>query len=380
MQTPPSKRSLQFGSPSPSSQSPSNSKKSLLMGYVLDVSAILKGYYFYIQLQNEASNVVQIPVYNEKIHQTFMNFGASGDPVKIEVYMQDDGSMRLSTHGHAYPASLAEVGFSLNSSLKQKIQIDKVSRPTEIKNLRKINIHGNKEKFTLRGRIDMGPEEAEEIDTTFGTKKIKKDIEIIDITGKVEFHVFSNRLNEMQNGLCYELTSLTLNDYGGTHMRTTRESSITLIEQIEGLPPPSLKPSASQTYTIVGFDSYTNERIFYYCKKCRKEIPIVDEQNIPDWIVCPAYKCNTRTRTRNLKIYGACDVNFVTGKDEDLWVAVLPKIMEVICGGDPIKSLAQIIGAVEKVGECDITVEKGKVEEIRFANLENKENNGNNKK
>ena len=61
----------------------------------------------------------------------------------------------------------------MNSSLKQKIQIEKVSRPFDIKDLRKIDICGNKEKLTLRGQIDIGPEEPEELDTTFGKKKIK---------------------------------------------------------------------------------------------------------------------------------------------------------------------------------------------------------------
>ena len=374
MQTPPSKRALDFGSPSQSpspSQSSSSSKKVLVVGYVLDVTAIMKGYYFYIQLQDDADNAALIPVYNSKIHPTFTQFEASGDPIKVEVFKQDDGKMKVGSYGHAYPAAPTEVCFPLNSSLKKTIQLERMSRRITIKDLKMINARVNKEKFTVKGRVNLGPEDPCLIQTAYGEKYIKKDIEIEDASGKIEFHIFSNRLEEFQHCGCYELTNLQLSDYQGIHLGLTRDSIITLIEELKGLPPPLLKPSSKKTYRIVGFDSYTNERIFYYCKKCRKEIPITDDQNIPLWLLCPAYKCNTRNRTTNMTLQGACDVNIFVGKNEDIWVSVLPKIMEQICR-DEIKNVGQVISAIESVGECRLTVEKGKVEEIKFGKEDEK--------
>ena len=363
MQTP-TKRSLSFGSPS-SSRSPSESKKTTVVGYVLDTSVVMKGFYFYVQLQDSETNVVQIPVYNAKIHQTISNFEASGDPVKLEVYKQEDGKLKVGSYSHVYPASPRDITFSINSSLKETIQLEKASRKISVKDLRRINARINKEKFTLKGRINLGPDEPREIDTQYGTKMIKKDIEVEDITGKIDFHLFSNRLEEIQHGSSYELTSLLLSDYGGTHVSTTRDSTITLIEPLKGLPPPVLKPSSRTTYTIDGFESFTNERLFIYCKKCHKEIPIEDAQKKADWMTCPAFKCGTRNKTKGLSVFGACDVNFAANKDEYLWVAVLPRILAKILNKD-VTDVKQITDAIENVGECEITVERGVLEEIRF--------------
>ena len=75
----------------------------------------------------------------------------------------------------------------------------------------------------------MGSEEPQEITTPYGNK-IKRDIDVQDLTGSIPIHIFTNRLDEVQNN----------------------------------------------------FDSYNNERIFWYCKKCKKEIPIADETSDRD--------------------------------------------------------------------------------------------------
>ena len=367
MQTPPSKRALSFGSPSPSrsSASPGESKKTVVVGYVLDTSVVMKGFYFYVQLQDSENNVVQIPVYNAKIHQTLSNFQASGDPVKLEVYQQEDGKLKVGSYSQVYPAYPREVCFSINSSLKESIQLEKASRTISVKDLRRINARINKEKFTLKGRVNLGPDEPCEIDTQYGTKMIKRDIEIEDVTGKIDLHLFTNRLGEVQHGSSYELTSLLLSDYGGSHVSTTRESTIKVIDSLKGLPPPVLKPSSRSTYTIDGFESFANERLFFYCKKCHKEIPIVDAQSQAEWITCPAFKCSARNKTKNLRVCGACDVNFAANNNENLWVAVLPRILAKILQAD-ITDVKQITDAVENVGQCQITIERGVLEEIIF--------------
>ena len=151
MQTP-TKRSLSFGSPS-SSRSPSESKKTTVVGYVLDTSVVMKGFYFYVQLQDSETNVVQIPVYNAKIHQTISNFEASGDPVKLEVYKQEDGKLKVGSYSHVYPASPRDITFSINSSLKETIQLEKASRKISVKDLRRIMRGSIRKSSLLKGEL-----------------------------------------------------------------------------------------------------------------------------------------------------------------------------------------------------------------------------------
>ena len=135
MQTTPAKRSLDFSYGTPS---PSESKKAVVAGYILDVTSIMKGYYFYIQFQDQADNVVQMPVYNSKIQKTLSNFEASSDPVKIEVLVANDGKLKMGSNSQAYASSSSEVGFALNCSLKKTIQLDKLSQSIVVKDLMRI--------------------------------------------------------------------------------------------------------------------------------------------------------------------------------------------------------------------------------------------------
>ena len=115
MQTTPSKskRSLTFQSPS---QSPS-SKREIQIGYILDVTSILKkGSYYCIQFQNEENNAESLIVYNCKIHQSLQHFEGSGDPVKLQVLRQND-TLKVGSFCHVYQAFPSDVAFPLNSSL-----------------------------------------------------------------------------------------------------------------------------------------------------------------------------------------------------------------------------------------------------------------------
>ena len=81
-------------------------------------------------MQDQANNVVQLPVSSSKIQNTLSNFEASSDPVKLEVLQQKDGTMKIGSKSQAYPASSSEVVFFLNSLLKKAIELEKLSRIT----------------------------------------------------------------------------------------------------------------------------------------------------------------------------------------------------------------------------------------------------------
>ena len=371
MQTTPSKskRSLTFQSPS---QSPS-SKREIQIGYILDVTSILKkGSYYYIQFQNEENNAESLIVYNCKIHQSLQHFEGSGDPVKLQVLRQND-TLKVGSFCHVYQAFPSDVAFPLNPSLKENIKLESASKKITIGELKKIDPQANKEKFTVRARISMGDEEAEEISTSWGLKKLKRDIILQDLTGAIEFHIFTNRLEELKDGTSYEITGLTLNDFHGSYMSLSKESSITQIDAIQGLPAAVKKDPLTNEYTIQGFDSVKNEKVFYYCRSCKKEVLITESA---DWIRCTNIKCNTDLRTRNLKKHGSCEVNFMTGEENDMWATMFPNIIKKIIGGE-VKSASQITEVVKKIEDCKVIVNKDVVVDLIFPQeeeLNDKEN------
>lgn len=388
MQSPPSKRQLDFGSPGRSPSGSPSTKKTILAGYILDVTAQLKGYYCYIQVQNASNTVVQLPVFNSRIHKTLCNYENAGDRVRLEVFRADDGQMKMGSNSTVLPASPNEVPFALNTSLKEQIKLDKASKPISIKDLKKINARMNTSLFTLKGRVLLGSANPEEVDTKHGLKQIKRDIEIEDLTGKIDLHVFTNRLDEFTSLECYQMTHLSYNDIRGAHMGLTKDSSVTVIDQIKGLPaPPTVKKPTKGKFLIQSFASNANEKIFFNCKRCKKEIPIDDPNQLPEKITCGAFKCNARTRTSALRINGSIEVNFATeintdeNDTEGMWATIFPEVLRKICP-TKLTSKEQVVDAVEAVGKCMIIVDNNVIQNIIFneEDEENKENDNDNEK
>ena len=81
------------------------------LGYILDNSSILKGSYYYIQLQNQENNAAPVIAYNTEIQGTMKNFEKSGDPVMLEVVRSDDGKMKVSSYCNVFQAFPLDVAF-----------------------------------------------------------------------------------------------------------------------------------------------------------------------------------------------------------------------------------------------------------------------------
>ena len=97
---------------------------------------------------------------------------------------------------------------------------------------------------TVVGRISIGDDDPVEVNTMYGNKKVKRDIMIQDKTGVISFNIFTNRLDEIQDGQTFEITAMTLNFYQS--MQLSRESKITKVEAIQGL----TEAVKKQTFTI----------------------------------------------------------------------------------------------------------------------------------
>lgn len=74
------------------------------------------------------------------------------------------------------------------------------------------------------GKIVMGPDEPIQINTSFGQAIKKRDIEIVDSSGRINnFQVFGNRLKNFGNGDCYQITNFDLNSFhSALYMGLTR--------------------------------------------------------------------------------------------------------------------------------------------------------------
>ena len=259
-------------------------------------------------------------VYNSKIHETLKQFEASGAPAKLQVIRQDD-SIKMGTYSQVNPAFPGDIDFPLNSQLRDRIKEESTCRVITIAELRKIDARENRERFTVRGIVSLGEEEMEDLETTWGLKKIKRDIVMQDESGSIEFHVFANRLKELKDGNTYEITAMTLSDIRGIHLGLSKESSIKEIAPMKGLPEAAKITPSKKQFDVVGFDSVSREKIFFYCKCCKKEV-LITEKTVPTWITCTNIKCNTDLRTTALKRQASCDVNFQISDGADMWAII----------------------------------------------------------
>lgn len=263
------KRPLEFLSPTSSP-----SKKEILVGYILDVGEIQKGFYYSLTVQTSPNEVIRMTCYKVEVHSTMRQFAESGHAAKLEVYRSEDGRVRFNTYCKIYSAPPAECHFTLNEMLKKNLQLEKVSNETTIAALKKIDTVRNKDRFTITGRVSMGSEEPTPINTSYGPVAIKRDMFIEDNTGKINMQIFENKLDWFTHGKSYKITSMTLNSFNhNIHVGLHRESNVTEITDIKNLPALIIDERKKQI-RIDGFNSVKNAKVFFLCTGCKKEIAV----------------------------------------------------------------------------------------------------------
>ena len=86
------KRPPEFHSP------PSPSKKEVMVGYILDVEEIPRRFYYSVQVQTSANEVIRFTSYHVDLHPKMCTFADSSQAARLEVYRNDDGPVRFNTY------------------------------------------------------------------------------------------------------------------------------------------------------------------------------------------------------------------------------------------------------------------------------------------
>ena len=162
-------------------------KKSSITGYVLVVSPLLN-FYFYIEFQDGPYSRTNIPIFNNRIHGNCSMFESSEDPVYLEVIHTANGKYKVGSSHQIRACSKESIEFPINHSLKETVKVENVSKVVTIRELKQVNAKMNHSRFTLRGRISIGEDKPITVDSDYGTRIMKNDIEIQDATSKVELH------------------------------------------------------------------------------------------------------------------------------------------------------------------------------------------------
>ena len=164
MQTP-EKRPL----PSLSSPIKSPTKKDVVAGYLIDISAVSKGDhspYYSIQFQTAEDTVVKMKGYNIGLHKTLLGYQSSGERVKIEVRRNENG-ITFGSYCNVLKASALEVPFELNTGLKQTIMARKITRQVTCAELKTIDPLTNREAFSLDVQVTFSLHGMHEVETGF---------------------------------------------------------------------------------------------------------------------------------------------------------------------------------------------------------------------
>ena len=110
----------------------------------------------------------------------------------------DNGKAVFGSYCKVHPAAVTDVVFQLNTHLKEEITSANECRQVTVNELKNIDPFNNNEKFTIRAKIHLGEEDLVKISTTYGVKKIKRDVYTIDTTGKMKIQVFENNCPSLQ--------------------------------------------------------------------------------------------------------------------------------------------------------------------------------------
>ena len=359
MQTP-EKRSITSPQKSPS-------KKDIIGGYVLDVSSISKGGsvpFFTVQFQTSEESVVRMRGYNTSQHSNMLGYMENGERVKMEVRRNENNSMTFGSYCKVFKASLTEVQFNQNPALKESILTSKISRSVTVEQLKTVDPGKNSEKFTVRVIVHVGPDDLEDIVTTYGATKIKRDMMIKDASGEMNMQCFESKFKLFEDECSYEMTHMLLRQYQGQiYISPSADTIITAIDKIPGLQKVDGSVfSASDIVKVECFDSIRNVRIYYICLNCKKPMTINDPK--ATWIRCTNPKCeNTETRVSKLTKRASAEVFFEVG-ESGVWATIFPEIFDKLIG--EVTSEEQVDTYLKSLENVKVVLRKNVIKDIRL--------------
>ena len=157
----------------------------------------------------------------------------TGARVKLEVWRNlENNNIVFGSYCQCYPATTAEVDFSMNSSMKEEIQAKSVCTTLTIAALKNTEPNTNL-LYTIRATVAIGNDDPDEIDTRYGRKEVKRDLYLSDSSGNVNFQVFTNKHELFENDKSYQISHVKLNKFRGiVHVRLTYDSEVEEIQQI----------------------------------------------------------------------------------------------------------------------------------------------------
>ena len=314
----------------------SPTKKTLLAGYVLHVSPIQKSgknVYYFIQMQLSENSTTKFVAYNRNLHATLIAHKERGERVKIEVRKNEvTNSIVFGTYCKVYPASVTDVLFPLNQRLKKDIAVKNTCRAVNISEFEKMDPSQNTERFSIKVKLLIGPDDLHEITSYWGTGRVKRDIQATDASGGIQLQMFEKKFQQVKNNFCYQITHVVLKQFrSDTYLQLTAESEITEIEELGDVASTSTQCfSKLSSHYVEFFDSIRKIRFFYKCKSCKKNMNI--EDFTAKMIRCANGYCDTNNRTANLKVLSSCEVNITLDDGSDIWLTMFSDVIQKVVG------------------------------------------------
>ena len=301
----------------------SPTKKEVLSGYVLYVSPMLnRGQFsqYTVQLQTHPEFTQKMIAFNSKVHATLVASMESGSRIKMEVRRNNEnGNVVFGSNCKLYPANATEVDFRINTALKNELQVKTECPEIMINALKKVEPNTN-QRHTLKATVTIGEEEPHVITTQYGQSRIKRDLELADATGSINFQVFENGLPLFTDGVSYKITHIKINKFlGNIHVGLTGDSQVSEIPTLEGVQKPKSK---LRTVDVDSFASIRNIKICLTCRSCKKDLIPSTERNVQK-IQCTNFKCGAMCMIKKLRSRITAEVNIDLNENEDVWLTIL---------------------------------------------------------
>ena len=294
--------------------------------------------------------------FNTDSYNELKGYEQTGKRIKLEIRRNsENGNVVFGSNCQSYPATLTEVNFGLNSSMKEAVTAKRDCAKLSIAALKKTEANTHSV-YTIRAMVNIGNDDLESIETRYGTQQIKRDLFLSDTSGNVNFQLFRNKLNMFQDGKSYQITHIKLNRFrGNVHVSLTSDSEVTEIEPIIN----AAKKEVRKTINVDQFASIRNVKFSYICRSCRKDIQLPDENEGMEKVQCGNAKCGARAQISKLKTRFMAEVNIDLPDGSDVWLTILDKELSQVLSNNTssFTDVENVENALEEMRDFQLEVD-----------------------
>ena len=239
---------------------------------------------FEIHLQNSNNSVLKAKGFGDDNYDKLLPFNKDKSPVKMQLFTSTKyPTPTCGYNSNIRKASKVDVPYEWNEKLMVKNEFDlKVSNDATIQSI--LSEDDGSKFYTVSGKLYKGNAAEKRVQG----KRVKEDNVIFQQNANIKLTLWTNFIDEVEDGLFYTFSHLKLNEFNGRHLATSYWTTITAAEPDESIIVPEnfAINEDIDSIQVEAFGIVSKPDTFSGCGTCKDKIV---ESNIRP----KAYTCNT---------------------------------------------------------------------------------------